>query len=239
MARRWSPDATEILYSAPAPQNDNFPATDAYVMNADGSDQHLIMLSGGFMWGDYGFQWSPDSKQLVFTHGEEVGRWVAIANADGTDSHLVPDTGGWSGDASFSPDGSYIVFDSVGALLTSNPVAANFNIYVIKPDGTGLRQITHDGGVDPSWSPDGNSIIYSCDIDSSGSPHGICEIKRGDQTPQTLYTDPTRTILSPTWNATGTKILVTIQQVAGGAGQIALDVAFRRSACRDHLAPEQ
>ena len=92
-----------------------------------------------------------------------------------------------------------------------------------KLDGTGLQQIIPGPGEEnPSWSPDGNSIIYTCDLDSSGYPHGICEITRDDPTPQTLYTDPTRILSNPTWNATGTQILVTIQQTEGGAGQIAL-----------------
>lgn len=219
----WSPDASEILYGAPASPNDNLVTDDAYVMNADGSDQRPIMPSSGFMWDDGDFQWSPDGKQLVFTQYEEMGHGVRIANADGTDSHPIPIPSGWSGSPSFSPDGSYIAFDSVGDQFELSPVAADYNIYVVKTDGSGLQQLTHDGGAtDPSWSPDGNSIIYSCDFDSSGLPHGICEITRSEPTPQTLYSDETRILLRPTWNASGTKILLTIEQTNGGAGEIAL-----------------
>jgi len=39
---------------------------------------------------------------------------------------------------------------------------ANYDIYVIDSDGTGLRQLTDDPGVEegPSWSPDGQRIVY-------------------------------------------------------------------------------
>ena len=46
----WSPDATQILYTAPAPENDQGVSNDLYIMNADGSDQRVIMPSAGFMW---------------------------------------------------------------------------------------------------------------------------------------------------------------------------------------------
>ena len=60
-------------------------------------------------------------------------------------------------DASFSPDGSTILF------------AANHDgdleIYVVGADGSDRRQLTDNGGQDffPSWSPDGNTIVFSSD----------------------------------------------------------------------------
>lgn len=60
-------------------------------------------------------------------------------------------------DASFSPDGSTILF------------AANHDgdleIYVVAADGSDRRQLTDNGGQDffPSWSPDGNTIVFSSD----------------------------------------------------------------------------
>jgi Tol biopolymer transport system component len=69
-------------------------------------------------------------------------------------------------DAAWSPDGSLIAFQS--------PPEANQggeqNIYVIHPDGTGLKQLTAHLSLDPNgkqgtnhawWSPDGSQIVLS------------------------------------------------------------------------------
>ena len=65
-------------------------------------------------------------------------------------------------DASFSPDGSTILF------------AANHDgdleIHVVSADGRDRRQLTDNGGQDffPSWAPDGNTVVFSSDRPGRG-----------------------------------------------------------------------
>ena len=214
----WSPDATQILYTAAAPQNASFISDDLYVMNAHGSDRRPLMPSTGGWghggWGDYDFHWSPDATQVLFSHGAYMGESVWIANAAGTDAHAVPNAGG--GEASFSPDGSYIVFVGGGSRHTPAHARAQ-GIYVIRPDGTGLRQLTFGGGVEhPSWSPDGTRIVYDCLADAYGRAHGICELSGNPARQRILYKSLNQTFLSPTWNADGTKILLRVAQGQDG-----------------------
>ncbi|HSS48409.1 MAG TPA: hypothetical protein VLX28_05640, partial [Thermoanaerobaculia bacterium] len=56
--------------------------------------------------------------------------------------------------AAVSPDGQWIAFD------TSAPQE---NLYLVKPDGTGQRQLTTDGAKDrvPQWLPGGRLLFYS------------------------------------------------------------------------------
>jgi Tol biopolymer transport system component len=218
----WSPDAKEILYQAPAQQNDQGVTTDTYVMNADGTDQHPIMPSAGGegvgAWSDVGFHWSADGKRIVFTKYFWDSSAIEIANADGSDPHAVP-IGVNGVAASFSPDGNHLVF--VDSSAENNPTPTRWGIYAVKPDGKGLRRMTFDGGVDaPSWSPDGHRVIYSCLENNSGF-HGICELsgKRGRQ--RILHANKSQTFLHPSWNANGRKIIVTVERNQNGPGQIA------------------
>jgi len=48
--------------------------------------------------------------------------------------------------------------------------ASNAGLMVVNPDGTGLRRLTRDGGIKPSWSPDGTKVAFEsapehCDPD--------------------------------------------------------------------------
>ncbi|MDO9323947.1 MAG: S9 family peptidase, partial [Methanoregula sp.] len=59
-----------------------------------------------------------------------------------------------------SPDGSWIVFP-----LRSTDLAANkglTSLWIIRPNGTGQRQLTYRPGNDaePCWSPDSTAIYY-------------------------------------------------------------------------------
>jgi TolB protein len=102
--------------------------------------------------------WSPDGTRLVFariisvtggTGGTGVGV-LAIVNADGSGYTEVPNTRARAFDLSrpsWSPDGTSIAF--------AKYVAGLNDIYVVKVDGSGLKNISNAGGMDtgPDWGP--------------------------------------------------------------------------------------
>ena len=112
---------------------------------------------------------APNNRKLPLLHGVLPGRFLRCCVIGMVGAALM--TGcfprmptGPSGaqqsaatDASFSPDGSKILF------------AANHDgdleIYVIGADGSDQRQLTDNAGQDffPSWSPDGDTIVFSSD----------------------------------------------------------------------------
>jgi Tol biopolymer transport system component len=71
---------------------------------------------------------------------------------DGKVARLTTD---WDDFPVWSPRGDRILFSSFRS--------GDFEIYTIRPDGTDLRQLTHDHGNDAHaiWSPDGRSILFA------------------------------------------------------------------------------
>ena len=57
----------------------------------------------------------------------------------------------------WAPDGRYIAFET--------DVTGDLEIFVIRPDGTGLRNVTNHPGRDTSasWSPDGKKLAFVSD----------------------------------------------------------------------------
>ena len=107
---------------------------------------------------------SPDEKTLAYAgveieNGDPWGRidLFTIPAAGGPDTRLTntpaPDDG-----PEYSPDGEWIYFNSE----LNAKIPGHAQCYRMKPDGTGIEQLTHDERVNwfPHISPDGKWIVY-------------------------------------------------------------------------------
>lgn len=100
---------------------------------------------------------SPEAKRLVYRLGAYEERshtkqgLRVLSLADGKVTEL---TNGWDSTPTWSPQDDRIAFTRLEA--------GQFNVYTIRADGTGLRQLTHTHGNDahPVWSPDGKWIAF-------------------------------------------------------------------------------
>jgi len=104
---------------------------------------------------DYGPQYSPDGKRIVFTSGRTGNNEIWVCDADGMNPlQLTSFAGPDVGSARWSPDGKQIAFDSTAA--------GQRDIYVIDAEGGKPRRLTEGTSdeVRPSWSRDGNWIYF-------------------------------------------------------------------------------
>lgn len=138
---RFSPDATKILFF-------NIDRDTLHVINRDGTDRRSV---GQGKYPD----WSPDGQQIVFqgcTSGGKCG--LMVANADGSNSRQITTHANDT-----MPRWRY------GNIAFLSDRDANFEIYVINPDGTWLRRITRNPATDiaPVWDPSGVRLGYRSD----------------------------------------------------------------------------
>jgi dipeptidyl aminopeptidase/acylaminoacyl peptidase len=97
-----------------------------------------------------GVAWSSEGA-LAYVQGGHV--WV-LPSGGGEVINLTALRGGGSAPA-WSPDGSMLAY-------TTGSVGSD--VYVIRPDGTGRRNLTESPSADerdPAWAPDGSRIIFS------------------------------------------------------------------------------
>jgi TolB protein len=93
---------------------------------------------------------------IAFSHGVEDDV-VVLSLADGR-IHRVTSARRGQFDPSWSPDRKQLVFPDSRAGVNRND-----EIYVIKADGSGARNLTHESANDwsPAWSPDGQTIVFA------------------------------------------------------------------------------
>ena len=157
-APAWSPDGRRIAFTCELqPKGQR-----TCVINADGTELRELAQTPGAAEEDTWPQWSPDGRRIVVQRSLGDRRAVFVINAEGRNPRrLTP----WSlrgGEPDWSPDGSRIVFTS----NEDGPSKVSANLYTVRPDGTGLAQLTHASGghvqyLSASFSPDGRWLTVS------------------------------------------------------------------------------
>jgi Tol biopolymer transport system component len=153
-AARWTADGTRIEF-----MTDRRGRQELYSMAPDGSDQVPATSSEHAAT-------SPDGRTRL-VEDEIDGRWAIVAeHADG--SRRVLTTGAHAEQASFSPSGELIVYEQ--RLAGAPDDIARSNVVVANADGSQPRIVS--SGTDPSWSPDGKSLLFKIWVESAGSAGG-------------------------------------------------------------------
>lgn len=164
---RWSPDGSQVSIGTAC--TDGTETCAATIVDPDTGAFRQ------FKWPDPTLEtacgpWSSDGKRLAcesfgVTRSSRNGIYT-IRSSDGRGlTRITSNPGGDDLPGDFSPDGKRIVFARVDE---DGPVG----LFVVKLDGTGLRQITPPGFItddEPfggSWSPTGNKILLTARTDA-------------------------------------------------------------------------
>ena len=181
----FSPDGKSLIANAKMADDKDYRV---YTFNLDGTNVRRINNTGADACSFY----FPDGKKLIWTstrdhldmkpgnysEASDYPQGAELYPSDLDGSHVVRLTNNTMYDAevTVSPDGRWILF--------GRQVEGRMDLYRMRPDGTGVFQITHtpdwqEGGA--QWMPDGQTIIYRAwkiqDQGQRGMPMQIFTIK--------------------------------------------------------------
>jgi TolB protein len=133
----WSPDGRDLAVVS---------SLAIWVVHANGNGLRKLVSRGEVglpVWSKGGLGlpvWSPDGRKLAFATSKD---FVYVVNRDGRGLRKV---GRMASAPSWSPDGRWLAFTS--------DRDGNGDIYIVKADGSGERQLTHSKleEIDPVWS---------------------------------------------------------------------------------------
>ncbi|MGC2163429.1 MAG: hypothetical protein WA634_16085 [Silvibacterium sp.] len=158
----WSPRGTWIAFTSERAGPANL-----FRMHPDGSDVQRLTHDAAY---DDQAAFSPDGAQIVFVSTRAAG-FANLWILDVASRRLRALTTGRGGDfrPSWSPDGQWIAFSSDRD--SDLPTAKSrwerlhlVDLYLIHPDGSGLKRISKHGNFcgSPRWTADSKSVVTYC-----------------------------------------------------------------------------
>ena len=195
----YSPDGSRIVFVR-VPNADDHDG-DVFVVAADGTALLRLSPKGMAVECCAHPAWSPLGSRIVFAGdpgSPSAEAWAIYAvDADGTNRRRISPLGGWAFAPSWAPDGRAISF--------TQSTSDGTQIFLVRPDGTGLDQLTDRwdrfGSWNSVWSPDGSQLVFQ---HGDGGQVSDLWVVGTDGTGLRQLTDTPESEGSPSWwTATG------------------------------------
>ena len=140
-----------------------------YTVNPDGSGKFQVTNIGVTGYSNYGigFCWAPDGYNILYSHNDKLYR----IGSDGSNLTLIASApaGRNFRECGYSPDGNKIVILAIGANNYDS------EIYLMNSNGTDTTLLVPNSAgstASPSFSIDGQKILYTHDISGNQSQDG-------------------------------------------------------------------
>jgi TolB protein len=185
----WSPDGSKLVFASRREGRSHI-----YVMEADGSGTRRL-TSGKHE--DTAPSWSRDGRWITFARDNTL---YLLSPTGGKLRRLTRTPGGEEREPSWSPDGEWIAF------VRRRPGFTTHEIWRVRPDGSGLQQVTHldASSYGPDWSADGKRIAFSSNVNDGR--YQIYEIGSSGQGLRRLTFQPGE-YFDPSWSPDGKTLL--------------------------------
>jgi TolB protein len=187
----WSPDGRLIAYAMPGASISVIQVEEA--LKGDRSAARLVVRPHDELGQAEYPVWSPDGRRLLFSglRGGSFDIWAV--DADGTHLRDVTPQPSLEYGATWSPDGTHIVFGS------DRESSSQFggDIFAMNADGTQLHRLTANqgGNYAPAWSPDGQWIAFNSNRDGNTEIY----IMRPDGSDQQRLTEQSQEDVAAVW----------------------------------------
>jgi hypothetical protein len=158
----FSPDGTLIVFTSERTGND----FDIHTMRPDGTDVRRLAAAPGL---DTEPQFSPDGTQIAFATQRFAGGGldIAVMNADGTNVRRLTARAADEIEPAWRADGNVLAF-------TRATAANDKEIFLIRADGTGERQLTdvRREDHDAVFEPGGSTVLLTSERPFTSPPFG-------------------------------------------------------------------